>query len=180
MRNRDSVKEVFDFLIQYERLMYKIARQYVDSQLDCEDIVQDSLANILKKYDAFGEMSKNQRIAYVAAVVRNRSLNFLKRKKLEDSIIVASVDDDMYHLAESVVQETKPLTEIPLSVVREAINKLPNDDRYLIEGKYIVGLSDAELAQELKCKPASIRMKLTKARRKLLAEMKKLGEAYER
>lgn len=169
--------QVYEFVIQYERLMYKIARQYVSSQIECEDIVQDSLVNILNKCNTVIELTVNQRTAYVAAVVRNRALNYLKRKQLEDGIIVASVDDESYCI-ESTVQKTKHL-DSHSSSVKEALCKLSDDDRYLIEGKYIIGLSDAELAHELRCKPASIRMKLTKARRRLLAELERLGEVYE-
>ena len=167
-----------EFVIQYERLMYKIARQYVNSQIECEDIVQDSLANILNKFSTVIALNTNQQTAYVAAVVRNRSLNYLKRKQLEDGIIVASVDDESYCLQESTIQITRQLDTYSFSV-KEALCKLSDDDRYLLEGKYIIGLSDAELACELHCKPASIRMKLTKARRRLLAELERLGEVYE-
>lgn len=171
--------QAYDFVIQYERLMYKIARQYVSSQIECEDIVQDSLANILRKFDTVMALNINQRTSYVAAVVRNRSLNYLKRKRLEDEIIVASVDDESYCILESTIQTAKQLDSYGFSSVGEALCKLPDDDRYLIEGKYIIGLSDAELAHELRCKPASIRMKLTKARRRLLAELERLGEVHE-
>ena len=171
--------QAYEFVDQYERLMYKIALQYIDSQIECEDIVQDSLTNILKKFDTVMALNMNQRTAYVAAVVRNRSLNYLKRKQLEDKIFVASVDDESSCISNSTIQTARQMELYEVSVVREALDNLSCDDRYLIEGKYIIGLSDAELADELCCQPASIRMKLTKARRRLLAELERLGEAHE-
>ena len=53
--------------------------------------------------------------------------------------------------------------------------KLTEDERFLLEGKYILGYSDQQMAVSLKCSPGSIRMKLTRARRramKLLLERK--------
>ena len=44
------------------------------------------------------------------------------------------------------------------------------------KGKYILAQSDKELAADFKCKPDSIRMKLTRARRKLLDIMKRSEE----
>ena len=52
---------------------------------------------------------------------------------------------------------------------------LPESDQILLEGKYLLGYTDTELADLLKCKVESIRMKLTRARRKalkLIVEMK--------
>lgn len=47
--------------------------------------------------------------------------------------------------------------------------RLPEDDRVLLEGKYILGYSDQELAEEIGCQANSIRVKLTRARRRALA-----------
>ena len=52
---------------------------------------------------------------------------------------------------------------------------LSENDQLLLEGKYLLGYTDTELASLLKCKVGSIRMKLTRARRKalkLIVEMK--------
>ena len=46
--------------------------------------------------------------------------------------------------------------------------RLSEEDRILLEGKYVWGQSDKELAEILHCKPSSIRMKLTRARRRAL------------
>ena len=171
--------QAYEFVNQYERLMYKIARQYIDSQIECEDIVQDSLTNILKKFDTVMALNMNQRTAYVAAVVRNRSLNYLKRKSLEDKIFVASVDDESSCISNSAIQAAKQMELYEVSIVREALDNLSYDDRYLIEGKYIMGLTDSEFAEELCCKPANTRMQLTKACCRLLAELERIGKAHE-
>ena len=43
---------------------------------------------------------------------------------------------------------------------------LPEEDQLLLEGKYILGYKDTELADMLGCTKDSIRMKLTRARRR--------------
>lgn len=43
--------------------------------------------------------------------------------------------------------------------------RLSEEHRMLLEGRYILGISDEELAKQLHCKSSSIRMKLTRARR---------------
>ena len=53
--------------------------------------------------------------------------------------------------------------------LREIWPMLSEDQRFILEGKYILGYSDKELAEQLQCNPSSIRMKLTRARRNALA-----------
>ncbi|OUN10095.1 hypothetical protein B5G42_11275 [Flavonifractor sp. An91] len=53
-----------------------------------------------------------------------------------------------------------------LERLAEVWDLLPEDDQLLLEGKYILGQEDTELADMLGCKASSIRMKLTRARRR--------------
>jgi len=48
------------------------------------------------------------------------------------------------------------------------------EDQFLLEGKYILGYNNQELAEKLLCKPSSIRMKLTRTRRSALSLLLKL------
>ena len=59
------------------------------------------------------------------------------------------------------------------------LDEISNDDRVLLEGKYILQYSDATLAMMLHCKTGSIRMKLTRARRNALNLMKAKGDAVQ-
>ena len=56
---------------------------------------------------------------------------------------------------------------------------LPDDTRELLAGKYILRMSDAELAEEFGCSTDSIRMKLTRARRKALEMIKDGGFCFD-
>lgn len=165
-----------EFVRQYERLMYKVAWEYADSQAECEDIVQEALVSILKVYDMIRGLGRNRKTAYVATVVKHQAINHAKRKEREGQLVVASMDDVEFTFPAGGFGYAEPIELLSESVVAQALCKLPAAERYLIEGKYIIGLTDAELAAELNCQPQSIRMKLTKARRKLAEELEKLGE----
>ena len=43
-------------------------------------------------------------------------------------------------------------------------HRLPEEDRFLLQGKYVLGFTDEELSSSLGCKASGIRMKLTRAR----------------
>ena len=47
----------------------------------------------------------------------------------------------------------------------------------MLEGKYFLGYDDRQLSELLSCAPGSIRMKLTRVRRKVLCSMQEKGGA---
>ena len=47
-----------------------------------------------------------------------------------------------------------------------AMNQLHEEEQILLQGRYLLGLSDEEIAETIQCKPSSVRMKLTRVRRK--------------
>lgn len=56
------------------------------------------------------------------------------------------------------------------------IQKLAPNERFLLESKYIEQLSDNEIASTLHVKPSSIRMMLTRVRRKVLTQLINEGD----
>ena len=52
------------------------------------------------------------------------------------------------------------------------MKQLSEEERILLDGRYLLGLSDEEVAEMVRCKPSSVRMKLTRVRRKVFAMMK--------
>ena len=153
---------------EFERLMYATAKKYVPEPSDCEDIVQDTLLSLIKHVQTLKTLKDCVLASYIVTAVRNTAFNHLRRKKLEDVTIVSI--EDKYSELES---EAAPLDDMMLLIERKAqlsriwLN-LPQDHRILLEGKYILGLSDEELGRLVHCKTDSVRMKLTRARRTAL------------
>ena len=54
----------------------------------------------------------------------------------------------------------------------DALRRLAETDRILLEGKYLLEYSDETLAKQLGCRPASVRAKLTRARRRAFQLLK--------
>ena len=63
--------------------------------------------------------------------------------------------------------------EQEIEKLKEGLKHLGPEDRALLEGKYLLKYGDKELARDFGCQPNSIRMKLTRARRKLMVIMKR-------
>lgn len=163
----DKSKVIEDIYCKYKRLMFATARKYTENISDQEDIVQTALERLLKVSDKADVSSWRISASYIVYTVRSVSIDFL-RKKGRESVFLISIEDDQ--LAETA-REEGTLDDLLLSIDRseqlKAIwSEVPMEDRILLEGKYIFGLTDQELAIALGCSPKGIRMKLSRARRR--------------
>ncbi len=162
-----------DFMLslynEYARLMYYTARQYAAKADSQEDIVQESLLHLIRNTSTLRTLDPPALSTYIVTTVKNVSIDFLKKEKrisehtaeLEDENVLelASSDPDLDDLMAALEDKGRLIT---------ALESLPDNERLLLEQKYFLGSSDEELARFFRCKPGSVRMKLTRARRHML------------
>lgn len=147
---------------KYFRLMYSTAGKYMSSQADRDDLVQECILKMIEKIDYIRELNSCTLPSYIVSITRNTAINHLKRQSLMQK-----------HQNKMASQQTAEqlgfddLAQLLFCKDRVAgvLRKLSSDERFLLEGKYVLGYSDKDLAKHLKCRPDSIRMKLTRARR---------------
>lgn len=162
-----------DFMLalyqKFKPIMFSTARKYISNREDQQDIVQDSILKLIENTDSLREKERCVLGAYIVYTVRNTAIDHLRHKSVEKAHVELLDDGDEEPEAASL-----PLDELAALKERDIrigalLEKLRDDDRMLLIGKYILEYSDRELAAQLNCKPASIRMKLTRARRRALA-----------
>ena len=161
-----------DFMIRlyqtYRLVMFSTVKKYISSQEDQRDIIQDSLLKLIEKIDLLREKERCILGAYIVYTVRSTAIDHLRHKAVEKAKLVPFEDEDEEPEVSSLpLDELAALRERDIRVI-ELLEKLTETERTLLVGKYIHENSDEELAAQLNCKPSSIRMKLTRARRKAL------------
>lgn len=158
---------------EYSRLMYFTARQFT-TELDAQkDIVQESLLHLIRNISTLRELEPPALSTYIVTTVKNAAIDFMKK---EEQIREHTVEFDDEHIEE--LESPEPSLDDIMAAFEDserlivALAHLPDDERFLLEQKYFLGNSDKELAQFFRCKPGSIRMKLTRARRHMLNILK--------
>lgn len=170
--------DIEEIYLKYKRLMYATASKFARNPEDQKDIVQMALERLIKLFLAPNAKKRCISAGYIVFTIRNVSIDFLRKQNRETEHCVSMEDD---RLAE-IVTETDSMDDMLLRAdsnkrMWSLWSRLSAQDRILLEGKYILDLTDEELASILKCKAASVRMKLTRARRravKLLSERNEL------
>lgn len=156
---------------RHKGIMYKTALDMgVRDQSQKNAAVHEALVRLPDKIDTLRGLGEKGRAAYMASVVRNVILNQADRRRIERRYIV---DADVGALS-ALAAENDPEDEyieresrrLRLESMWQALDELSDTDRRLLIEKYIDGRSDAEIARGLGVDPASVRMKLTRARRR--------------
>lgn len=173
--HQPNIEEIY---LKYKRLMYATARKFTQNEEDQKDIVQMALERLIK---IFSEPELKKRCisaGYIVFTIRSVAIDFLHKQNRETKRCISMEDDRLAEIAATDGSLDDLLLHSDSAEQLWGLwAKLSVQDRILLEGKHILELTDEELASILKCKPASVRMKLTRARRraaKLLSERNEL------
>lgn len=153
---------------EFERLMYATAYKYTSVPQIAEDVVQDSILNLIQKIDTIRPMKRCVLGGYIVATIRNASINQIRVQNYEQLHLLGN-PDELNNVPSDFSLEDLIVVSEHLDGLSKIWLKLAPETQFLLEGKYILGYNDKELARKLSCKPSSIRMKLTRARRNALA-----------
>ena len=171
-REPENTFSDMDFILwlyqEFKPLMFATAQKYLEHLPDQEDIVQTSLVKLMEKVTILQDKERGALCSYVVYTVKNTALNYLKHQNVINAHSY-SLDDSFLEIP----SDSLPLDELVQLIDRKRQlsgiwNRLPEEDRVLLESKYILGRSNQQLSGEFHCKATSIRMKLTRARRKAL------------
>ena len=168
------------FFEENKRLMFSVAMRYTGNKVDCEDLVQDSLVRLMRNISTLRELNRCKTATYIVLTIRTA---YLDSEKHRNNLIF--MDDE----ALEALMVEKLISQDRESVIsaRQAVDKLKTvlspRDWCILEGKYILGLSQKELGSLIGVAPDSVRMVLHRARTKAKTVLKEDavwgGEAYE-
>ena len=172
--DRAFMQEVYQ---QYERLMYAIALKYASNTQDCEDIVHDTVEKLCKNIAKIKELPNSALRAYVVYAVRNTAINFRKHQSTINRHIQQLSGDDSnseYDQPESIIERIEDLQEKRTRLTK-VWTQLTDAEQELLYRKYVLDQTTEELSGIFQCSRDSIRMRLSRARRKSLRLMKGEG-----
>ena len=144
----------------YGNNILRLAYSYLHNMSDAEDVLQDTLIQLIKTKPSF-ENSAHEK-AWLLRVAANISKNRIDYNRIRDT------DELNEELAEQKRED--------LSFVWEAVKELPTKYREAIHLFYYEGCSTAQIAEILGEKETTIRSHLNRGRAKLKEVLK---EAYD-
>ncbi len=177
IENDDDREFMTSLYVNYNRLMYCEIRRIVETDFDAEDVMQDVLVKLIDKLPLLRSRERAQVVNYIISACRYTAFNHIRdhgKKRdtsFEDFMELADLDRDSHSLELHMIKGEE------LQALRRALGQLDQRSRELLRGYYFLDRSVSELGAELGVKPDSVRMLLSRARRKAFALMKKDREA---
>ena len=156
-----------ELYFRYNRLILYVLRKYVSNTAEADDLVQTTLERLMQKVDKLKTFDEQALPAYISETAKHVAFNYLKRRGMEMSLFIP---EDFDKLTRSLFDQRPSLDDLLISeeraaICRKELSKLPENGQRLLKGKYMLGMEDEELAKMMNCKPSSVRMKMTRARR---------------
>ena len=176
------VKNLLKYKNQFEAVyishfsqMKRFAQQYVVLEEDAENIVQDLFFDLWEKQLEFSSFSNLK--GYLLSVLKNRCIDFLRHKTVEQRIINDIQNENIRELKlklESLSElDNKILTDNDVSVlVQEAISKLPDRCREILILNKFEKKKKKTIAQELNISIHTVESQIAIAYKKLKVILK--------
>ena len=150
--------------LPYHPLMYATIRKVIHDQWTCEDVLQESVRKFIDHIPQLREMDAASRTNYIVVACRYNAIEEEKRQRRAPFPVGNGVIDIASRDAEDPERQILLLDDA--DVLWRIWPQLDSRTRQLLEDKYILNMSDAEIASALGVKPSSVRMLLTRARSK--------------
>ncbi len=144
--------------------MFNTALRIVNRVQDAEDILQDSFTDAFMQIKSFE--NKSTFGAWLKQIVIFKSINFLKRRKLN------FIDID--HFEDNTVEDETDEETIwyTVDLIRQAIQELPDGYRTVLSLYLFEGYDHEEIAGILKVGKSTARTQYIRAKQKLLTLLK--------
>lgn len=151
---------------RYVRYLSAICSRYICADEDVKDILQESFLKIFTSIDSFEYRGSGSLKGWMAKIVLNETLKFIKRNSRID-IIELKRDAVM-----NIPVETTETTGVPSSVIHKMIRELPDGYRVIFNLYVIEGKSHKEIAKLLSIKENTSASQLHRAKVVLAEKIK--------
>ena len=160
-------KAQFQVYKLYYKAMYNTSLRIVNDSMEAEDVMQEAFLSAFEKISTYqGTVSFG---AWLKRIVVNRSLDVLGKRKaiFEDIETHTGLRDD----SPDEVSYKEDL-ESKVEEVKAAIERLPEGYRVILSLYLIEGYDHDEIAEMLNISSSTSRSQLSRAKQKLVSEIK--------
>ena len=152
-----SQKAQFQLYKLYYKPMYSVCIRIINNEAEAEDVMQEAFLKAFTKIETYkGEVSFG---AWLKRIVINRSLDYLKKRKVKFEEIKEKTTQ-----ITDFQMETK---EVNVQVIKNAIQKLPDGYRVVLSLYLIEGYDHEEISEILGISNSNSRTQFLRAKNKL-------------
>ena len=168
--NEDDRAFMVRMYVDYRWLMYKVALSVVREPQLAEDMVSQTLCEMIDNLEKIRAIDCCKLRGYIVSFVRNVSVDFVRKRDRQGKYLFLTGEEAEVAAEDSVDENLIRMAEI--DALKRGFARLSENDRPLLTMKYFDGLSDEEIAARLGVAKASVRTYLMRARNRLCQRLK--------
>lgn len=163
----------FNALIdEYKAMAFTLALKLMKNREDAEEVAQDAFVKAYKNIGQFEGKSKFSTWLYT--IVYNTALTRLRKKQLDMQDIDSHSVEDLTHHAESDAEWRRLQKDERSSYIKQALGRLVSEDQVVITLFYLEENSLAEICEITSWELSNVKVRLHRARKRLLCELERL------
>jgi RNA polymerase sigma factor (sigma-70 family) len=168
-------KELYEILMRkYNQRLYRIARSMVKSEVDVEDILQETYLKAFQHLNQFQQ--KSQFSTWIIRILINQANATLNKNKRYDGFTSllgdVAIENNLQHSSSSDPEFLMSNNELK-KILEEAIDKLSESLRCVYVMREVEGLSVAETSECLNISEENVKTRLHRAKTILKDELYK-------
>lgn len=168
--NEDDRAFMVRLYVDYRWLMYKVALSVVREPQLAEDMVSQTLCEMIDNLEKIRAVDCCKLRGYIVSFVRNVSVDFVRKRDRQGKYFFLTGEEAEVAAEDSADENLIRMAEI--DALKRGLARLSENDRLLLTMKYFDGLSDEEIAARLGVAKASVRTYLMRARNRLCQRLK--------
>ena len=142
LRGRD--RKTTEYLYEkYSRALFSVISRIISDHDIAEEVFHDAFIKITRKIDSYEE-SKGRLYTWMANICRNSAIDKLRSKEISQTTKTNTIDDFVYGLE----SQSGTMEHIEGIGVKELINNLNEDQRFIIDYIYFKGYTHSEVSEE--------------------------------
>ncbi|QGY43512.1 RNA polymerase sigma-70 factor [Maribellus comscasis] len=160
------------FKLYYPRL-FKYAHHFLEDSFVTEDLIQEVFIEVWDKRKLF--VSEKQFTSYLFKIVRNKCLNILKRKVIEEKYLSYQAQlksEELYHISFRIEDDFDSMEKNLSQIIEDVITQMPDRCREAFRLKWIEGKKIREISKIMNISTTMVDKHLAKgleiAREKLI------------
>lgn len=162
----EALSELYD---RYSRLVYSLALQTLGDPLTAEEVTQDVFLRVWEKAATY--RSDQAKVStWLVSITRNRAIDMLRRRGIRpEGHSVAWEEQNEASSAETNSRSPEEAASLAIQgrQVRQAIARLPADQRRVLALAYFYGLSHSEIAAQIGEPLGTVKTRIRMAMQKL-------------
>ena len=145
----------------YSASLYGVVCKIVKSDAIAEDVMQDAFVNIWKKFQTF-DPAKGSIFTWMLNISRNKAIDSLRKSKRMGEV---EIQDDISNVGLKDNRNSQ-LNESTIGV-KTMMNKLPPEQRVILDYIYFQGYTQQEVSDELEVPLGTVKSRVRIAMREL-------------